>query len=177
MTAQPASKPRKPVRQRKPVYLTVRKLVDPETGELIGALVASTKWDARAMKERGLHVGAQVRADLKRPRNVKWWRLAHVLGAFLADNVEGFEALAMHDAVKRLQELSGIGCIEETFDLGAIGIVKRTVAESLNFDDMDEGRWSELWAGWTEWLRREKWGALDTSQIEQVEQLILGDNA
>lgn len=170
-----AAKKTKAKPQRRPIYMTVEKLVRPSTGELVGALVPSTQWDQRAMRERKLHVGIEVRAELKQKRNSKWWRLAHVLGAFLADNVEGFEGLAMHDAVKKLQEKSGIGCIEESFDLGNLGVVKRIVAESLNFDDMDEGRWSELWTGWVEWLRREKWGALDSGKIEEAEQLILGE--
>lgn len=171
-----ASAKRRPKAPARPIYLRVKKLVDPDTGELMGALVPLTKWDQRAMRERKLHVGAEVRAELKRKRNVKWWRLAHILGAFLADHVEGFEGLAMHDALKKLQELSGIGCIEETFDLGAVGIVKRRVAESLNFDDMDEGRWSELWTGWVEWLRREKWGQLTPDDFGEAERIINGES-
>lgn len=177
-----AAKPRKPGKPHRPVYLdTVKAIqVDPRTGEMLGParsmLAPQTQWDERAIRERGFSINQTIRADLKKPRNVKFWRLAHVLGAFLADNVEGFEGLSMHDALKRLQELSNIGCTEETFDLGTLGIVKRRVAESLNFDDMDDGRWSELWTGWVEWLRREKWGALSPEQLETVEQLILGDH-
>lgn len=166
--------------KRKPanrtIYFRVEKLMRPETGEEVGALVPLTQWDQRAMRERKMHVGIELRANLKQRRNVKWWRLAHILGAFLADHVEGFEGLSMHDAIKKLQELSGIGCIEETFDLGNLGVIKRSVAESLNFEDMDEGRWAELWSGWVEWLRREKWGALDASKVEEVEQMILGEH-
>jgi hypothetical protein len=174
MTAQP--KRAKP--QRSIIYFRVAKVINPETGELVGALLPLTQWDSRAMRERKYHVGTQLRADLKKPRNIKFWGLAHRLGAFLADNVEGFEGLTQHGALKRLQEESNIGCIAETFDLGSLGKVTRTVAESLNFDDMDEGRWAELWdggsgeGGWIGWLRANKFGQLDPSAREAVELLI-----
>jgi hypothetical protein len=169
-------------KRRRSIYFEVKRVVIPETGESVGALVPSTYWDQRAMRERKFSVGTLLRGELVRSRNAKFFRKAHVLGAWLADNVEGFEGLAQHDAVKRLQELSGIGCIEESFemDMGALGIVqaKRIVAESLNFEDMDEGRWCELWdggngeGGWLGWLRREKWGLLSSEQIEDVEALL-----
>lgn len=178
MTAKRKAKKRSP----RLVWLTVARVAIPETGELVGALIPSTKWDRRTMKERGFHVGIQLRGDLRQARNAKFYRLAHVLGAWLADNVEGFEGLTQHDALKKLQELSGIGCEEEQFemDMGQLGIVqaKRVVAESLNFEDMDEGRWQELWdggdgeGGWLGWLRREKWGALSQEQVEDVEAIV-----
>lgn len=178
------AKPNPKKRARRTIYLEVRWVIDEETGERIGALVPSTYWDRRTMKERRFSIGTLLRGDLARSRNVKFYRKAHVLGAWLADNVEGFEGLSQHDAVKKLQELSGIGCTEESFsmDLGPhLGNVvgTRKVAESLNFEDMDEGRWQELWeggngeGGWIGWLRREKWGLLSSDQVEDVEALLL----
>lgn len=176
----PARKPAKRKQPRaRPIYFTVRKVVDLETGEQIGALVPMTQWDRRTMRERKFTTGSELRCDgVKKRRNVKWFRLGHALGGWLADNVEGFEGLAQHDALKKLQIESGIGVVEEEFDLGQLGIVKRRVAESLNFDDMDEGRWSELWdggngeGGWIGWLRANKFGALNEYQREEVELMI-----
>ena len=42
-------------RARRPVYLMVRKLVDPKTGEEIGALVPANQIDARLLRERKFH--------------------------------------------------------------------------------------------------------------------------
>lgn len=168
------------------VYFTVKRMVDPDTGELVGCFVPSHPVDARSLRERGMNVGREVRCkDIKQSRNPKFFRLAHVLGGFLADHVEGFEGLGQHDAVKKLQELSGVGCCEEAFtmDLGSLGIHAgtRRVAESLNFDEMDEGRFTELWdgghqagheGGWLGWLRKEKWGLLSPEQIEDVEAML-----
>lgn len=54
----------------------------------------------------------------------------------------------------------------------------RTESESLNFGDMDEGRWNELWteapttAGGLGWLRREVFGGLERESREAVELII-----
>lgn len=163
-------------RASRPIFFSVERVVLLETGEEIGALVPMTKWDRRSMRERKFHVGSEWRGEMKRARNLGFYRKAHVLGAWLADHVEGFEGLGQHDALKRLQELSGIGCVTEMFhaELPGGGSLefKRVVPESLNFEDMDEGRWNELWTAWIEWLRREKWGSLDAVQVEDVEALI-----
>lgn len=164
------------------IRVTVMRMVHPDTGELIGCLVPDHAIDRRSMKERKFHVGKQLRATLRQDRNPMFWRKAHVLGGWLADNVELFQGLDHHAAVKKLQELSGIGCEEEDFtiDLGSLGTHKgkRKVAASLNFDDMDEGEFSLLWdggtgeGGWIGWLRREVFGGLDATSREQVELII-----
>ena len=166
------------LRQRD-VYVTVMRVVIPETGEEVGALVPDHPIDRRSMRERKFTVGKQLRATLRQSRNPGFYRKAHVLAGWLADNVEAFQGLSQHDALKKLQELSAIGVEVEEFDMPALGIKgTRTVAESLNFEDMDEGRWNELWSGadghggWIGWLRREVFGGLDAASREAVELII-----
>ena len=174
----PAAKPRK---RYAPVYFRVERVVRPETGELVGALVPLTEMDQRTMRERNYTTGKELRADLRQSRNPGFYRLAHKLGAFLADHVGGFDGLSQHDALKKLQELSGIGCIVALYDLPGVGTLRRTEAESLNFEDMDEGRFKQLWSGtdgrggWIGWLRQEKWGGLAPELYDEVELLITGE--
>lgn len=169
-------------RRRAPIFFTVRRVILPETGEEIGALVPSTKWDRRTMRDRRFSVGTELRGDMRQKRNSKFWRLAHALGGFLADHVDGFEGLGQHDALKRLQELSGIGCEQVTYEIPNVGQLTRREAESLNFDDMDEGRFRELWegtdgeGGWRGWLRREKFGGLDEDLRVMVEMMLTKEN-
>jgi hypothetical protein len=47
------------------IRVTVMRVVLPETGELIGALVPDHPIDRRSMKERKFHVGKQLRATLR----------------------------------------------------------------------------------------------------------------
>ena len=160
------------------IRMTVMKVIIPETGELVGALVPDHPIDRRSMRERKFNTGKQLRATLRQDRNPKFWRKAHVLSAWLADNVEAFHGLGIHDALKRLQELSGIGCETVDYDIPGVGKLTRTEAESLNFSDVDEGRFNELWdggngeGGWIGWLRREVFGGLDAASREEVELII-----
>ena len=187
-TATATAKAKRKLRTRD-IYYTVRKLMDPDTGELIGALVPDHPVDRRSMRERKFHVGKQLRGAMRQARNPYFYRKAHVLGGWLADNVDTehrndqghritFAGLSQHDAVKRLQELSGIGCEQVTYDIPGVGTLSRTEAESLNFEDMDEGRFNELWSGadgkggWIGWLRLEVFGGLDQVSREEVEAII-----
>lgn len=172
-----AAKYRAKLRSRD-IRMTVMRVIIPETGESIGALVPDHDIDRRSMKERKLHVGRMVRATLREDRNPGFWRKAHVLGGWLADHVEDFAGLDMHAALKRLQERSGVGCETVDYDLPGIGKLTRTEARSLNFSEMDEGEWNTLWdggtgeGGWIGWLRREVFGGLDAASREEVEALI-----
>lgn len=150
----------------------------PMTGEIVGALVPDHPIDRRSMKERKFHTGKMLRATLRQDRNPMFYRKAHVLGGWLADNVDAFAGLDMHAALKRLQELSGIGCETVEYDIPGVGKLTRTEAQSLNFSDMDEGEFNTLWdggtgeGGWIGWLRREVFGGLDEVSREEVELII-----
>lgn len=161
------------------IRVTVMKVIVPETGELIGALVPDHPIDRRSMRERKFNTGKQLRITARQDRNPGFWRKAHVLGGWLADNVEAFHGLDMHAALKKLQEKSGVGVEVEEFQVPEIGLKgTRTVAASLNFSDMDEGEFNLLWdggtgeGGWIGWLRREVFGGLDEASREEVELLI-----
>lgn len=160
------------------VRVTVARMIDPETREMVGCLRPTHPIDSRSMRERRFTVGKELRATLRQDRNPMFYRKAHVLSGWLADNVEAFSGLSQHDALKKLQELSGIGVESVEYDLPGIGKLTRTEAESLNFADMDEGRFNELWSGadghggWIGWLRREVFGGLDAASREEVELII-----
>ncbi len=172
-----AQKQRNKLRTRD-IRMTVMRVVLPDTGEMIGALVPDHPIDRRSMKERKLNVGRMVRCTIREDRNPMFWRKAHVLGGWLADNVESFAGLDMHQALKKLQERSGIGCESVDYDLPGIGKLTRTEAQSLNFSDMDEGEFSALWdggngeGGWIGWLRREVFGDLSEESRLDVEAII-----
>lgn len=164
-------------RARRPIYLTCQKLVDPSTGELIGCFVPSHPIDQRLAKERGYRVGHEYRAEIKQAR-VSWQhRLIHKIGQTMVENVEGWEQLNSHDAIKQLQRESGVCCEVDEIDAGPVIravlalvqtlVGKRTFAklartlpviekvpvmraESLAYDDMEQDRFEQLFDGITE---------------------------
>lgn len=138
--------------KRLPVYLQVRRLVDPETGEEVGALVADSLQDARRLRDLKLGQGQTLRAELSKPRNVRFHRLVHALGQLLADHWPAFAGLPAHEAIKRAQVESGTACDQQAIDLGPLGKAQVKVARSLAFDSMNEAEFGELFAGLTRWI-------------------------
>src|SRR5690606_8542853 len=86
---------------------------------------------------------------LKQPREAWKHRLIHKIGALMVDNVEGWEHLDSHDAVKRLQRESGVCCEELEIDVPGVGRLMVKQAESLAFDEMENDRFETLFNGIT----------------------------
>jgi len=143
MNAQPVKRKR----TRRPVYFRVEKLVRPETGELVGALVPRWSADRDQLRARKFVTGAELRAELRRKRNPKFYRLGHALGKFMVEQTEAFADMDAHTAIKRLQMESGICCDRVEYEVPGIGKITRTEPWSTSFDDMEEGTWAELWKG------------------------------
>lgn len=143
-------------RARRPIYVIVRRLVDPDTGEAVGAMVPASAMDQRLMRERKFNVGREIRAELKQSRNPQFHRLAHALGALLVDNLDGFEGTDSHAALKRVQAESGVCCERDKFvlDLGSLGRheVERCVPRSIAFDEMDESEFGKFFSGVCDWI-------------------------
>jgi hypothetical protein len=140
------NKPSAKKRKRPPnvVYLRVAKLVDPRTGELVGAFVPLYACDRETVRSKKYHVGSELRADLKKPRNALFHRLAHYVGKLVAEQVDGFPS-DFHEALKRLQRESGALCETQELDLGPVlGKVNVKVARSIAFDEMEEGEFADF---------------------------------
>jgi len=163
----------------RPIYALCLRLVDPATGEEIGAFAPSNDIDRRLAKDRGYRVGHEYRLEIKASRNAAFHRLAHVIGHLLVDNVEAFRDLDAHAALKQVQLDSGICC--EMVEMDASPVVKalldaaetvlgagarkvlaavlpeiRTipvkVAQSLAFDSMEEEAFAGFFKGITAWI-------------------------
>lgn len=148
----PAAKKVRAKRARRPIYVTCMRLVDPETGVEHGAFVPSHPIDQRLAKERGYRVGREYRAEIKQARAGWQHRLIHKIGQMMVDNVEGWEQLGSHDAVKRLQRESGMCC--EDLEIPGTGFIVRQ-AESLAFDEMEQDRFEQLFDGITEHIGKQ----------------------
>ncbi len=144
-----AAKKVKAKRARRPIYGVIERVAVLATGEERLAIVAAHPIDRKLMAERGFRRGDDVRLEVKRPRNVKFHRLLHAVGQLMVDNVEGWESLTSHDAVKRLQRESGVCCEEVEIDIPGMGKLLAKQAESLAFDEMLPERFEQLFEGIT----------------------------
>ncbi|HEL3824181.1 TPA: hypothetical protein UM684_004569 [Stenotrophomonas maltophilia] len=168
MTLTAAAKKIRAKRARRPIYLVVAKLIDPNTGELVGALVQANAVDQRLLRDRKFRVGREIRGELKQPREEWQHRLIQKIGHLMVDNVEGWEQLDANVCCEMV-ELDATPVISAVLDaceamLGAgarkviAGVLPaiRTVpvkrAESLSFDEMEQARFQELFDGLTEYI-------------------------
>jgi hypothetical protein len=176
MTQTAAAKKIRAKRASRPIYALIERVVVLGTGEERLALLAEHPVDRELMKQRGYRRGQEVRLEIKAPRDAWRHRLLHKIGQLMTDNVEGWQELDTHEAVKRLQREAGVCCDEIDMDATAvvaavlaasdaafgpgaskllrevlpkIETIPVTVARSLAFDSMDEDEFRRLFEGIT----------------------------
>jgi hypothetical protein len=169
-----------------------------ETGEIVGALVPRFATDRRLMRERGYKVGDELRAEVTKPRILGQHRKAHLLGQLVVAQVEGFEQLDCHAAIKRLQRESSICCEVEQIDAGPVveAILKAAeallgeaatrmlravlpeikaidvqVPQSLAFDRMPQDQFEQFYRGICAHLCVRYWPQCTPEQVEQMAEL------
>ena len=158
----------RPKKRERPIYWRVARVVIPETGEQVGALVPLTKWDARAMRERKYRTGDHLRSDPKKPRDVIAHRKAHALAALMVDQHEAFAGLSTHDALKKLQSESGAACERIEYDLPGVGKLLRNEPKSMSFDSMENGEFEEVMRTIYRHIAKTYWPDLDEFAVEQM---------
>lgn len=151
---------------RRPIYLEVRKVIDKATGEERLGLLAAHGVDRDLMRQRKYRAGDIVRAELTQPRNVKFHRMVHSLGTLVVEQVEGFDGMDAHAAIKRLQREAGLFCEDQEIDIPGFGKLTVKVAQSIAFDSMDEADFHALWSGICRHLCARYWPTLDPEAIE-----------
>lgn len=156
----------------RPIYLTPQRLVNPETGEVVKALVPCSGIDRHLLNEKRLKLGDEIRADLKNRRNVKFHRLVHALGIMLVQHIEAFRDLNAHEAIKRVQRESGICCEQQEIEIPQIGKLVVNVAQSIAFDCMDESDFAHLWEGICRHVAETYWPDLTEEQIADQAELM-----
>lgn len=158
--------------KRQPVYLRVVKLIDPATGNVVPALVPAGAADNSVLRDRGLKTGALVRADVTRPRNPEFHRLAHALGTLVRVNIDGFERYEAHGALKKLQQDSGHGCEETIIEVPGMGSLLCRQPRSIAFDCMDQGEFYQLMRNLCRYIAETYWPQCTPEQVEQMVDLM-----
>lgn len=177
MTLTAAAKKIRAKRASRPIYGLIEAVVVLATGEERLGILANHEVDRELMRQRGYRRGQEVRLEIKAPRDAWRHRLLHKIGALMVENVDGWEILDTHEAVKRLQREAGVCC--EQVDMDATAVVSAvlaaadaafgpgaakllrevlprietipvTVARSLAFDCMDEDEFRRLFEGITQ---------------------------
>lgn len=187
-------KKEKPLKDR-PIYLVVRAMADPNTGELIGCLVPDSEADRMLMRERKYRMDEVLRASITHPRTKGQHRKVHHLGTLVRNNVPGFENLDSHGVIKRLQAEAGVFCelnkiiaspvVKILLDIAgrlfgaraAARLAKHIpstlemdvlVPQSIAYDCMDEAEFRVLWYGICAHLVERYWHGLTVEQVTEM---------
>ncbi|MEN6585438.1 MAG: hypothetical protein ABFE02_05205 [Sulfuricella sp.] len=123
------------------------------------------------LRAKGFHVGDVVFAELKKPRNPGFHRLAHALGQMVADNIDDFHGMSAHATIKRLQCESGFGCEEIAFRVNGMSVIQR-IPMSLSFESMDEGEFREVFSGICRHIGKNYWGGLSAEEVQAMIELM-----
>lgn len=138
-----------------------------------GALVPADDSARDKLRARGFRAGDVLQADLTKLRNPKFNRLVHAIGRLCVDNLQPFDGLDGHGALKRLQLEGNIACDEQTVEYPAIGKCLVRIPRSLSFADMDEGEFQEVARAMCRLIAARYWPEMDPEQIEEMAKMMI----
>ena len=136
-----------------------------------GCLVPADGLAEARLRVKGFHVGDIVFAELRKPRNPGYHRLAHALGTMVADNIDDFTGMDPHAVLKRLQLECGIGCEEIAYKVHGMTVVQR-VPLSLSFESMEQTEFESVFRGMCRHLAATYWPSLSADEIAGMIELM-----
>lgn len=138
-----------------------------------GALVPADSMAAGRLRARGYHVNDLVFAEIKKPRNPGFHRLAHRIGTLVAENIDVFDGMSAHNVLKRLQYEANIGCEEIVVqeEDGTIRLLRWP--QSLSFESMDQSEFYELVRAMCNHISMKYWPELSADEIKEMADLMV----
>ena len=139
-----------------------------------GGFQPTDAFSADKLREKGfIRIGQIVSADIRGVRNSKFWRLAHGLGKLLVENLDSFEGMDAHKALKRIQRESLVACSEMSFHVEGCGMVTQYIPESLSFDQMDDGEFREIYGQMCKHVAKTYFKDLSPEQVNEMAEVMV----
>lgn len=123
---------------------------------------------ASRLRAKGYHINDVVFAEIKKPRNPKFHRLAHRIGTLCAENIDAFNGMNAHAVLKRLQWEANVGCEEVGVQVPGVGMAVMRWPLSLSFESLEEGSFREVVTGLCRHISNKYWPDLEPEQIEEM---------
>lgn len=130
---------------------------------------------AARLRDKGHRVGDIVFAQITRPRNPRFHRLAHAFGRLVAENIDAFAGMESHKVLKRIQLEANIGCEEVAYQLPGNGMIIQRIPHSLSFESMDEGEFRSTYRGMCRHIAQMYWPDLGEDEIAQMAELMVDE--
>jgi hypothetical protein len=137
-----------------------------------GGFEPADEYTKLRLRDRKYAIGEIVAGTITKPRNPKFWRLAHGLGQLVAENIEGFEGMLPHKVLKRLQREGMIECDEFAFKVEGCGMVTQYIPRSLSFESMSEEEFSEVYKLMCAHIVKFYWPEETTERVAEMAKLM-----
>ncbi|WP_284076325.1 hypothetical protein [Herbaspirillum aquaticum] len=131
-----------------------------------GCLVPADGISQQRLRARNYRLNDIVFAEIRKPRNPKFHRLAHQLGTILVENLDDFAGKNAHQALKKVQLDGNIACEESLAILPGVGVMQVLTPTSLAFDQMDELEFRDFMAAACAHISKKYWPGMSAEQIE-----------
>lgn len=138
----------------------------------VRCLIAADYLSEKRLNARGYSVGDILSAEMRKPRNVRFHRMAHALGKLLAENLVEFEDLDGHQVLKRIQVEADIECEHAAIILDGKKPMIWRFPRSLSFDSMSEERFAKFYAQVCKYICARYWPELDQKKIEEMAEMM-----
>jgi len=138
-----------------------------------GGFAHADVYTSSKLRERGYAIGDIVAGVITKPRNPKFFGLAHGLGNLVAENIESFTGMDAHKVLKRIQREAMIECEEFAFMVPGVGMVTQFTPRSLSFESMDDGTFHEVYAAMCAHIVKTYWPSETTERVAEMAQLMV----
>ena len=133
-----------------------------------GALVPADACATEQLRARNLKTGQVIQAEVFKLRSKGFNRLAHRIGSLVAENIEAFNGMDSHKALKRLQIESNVACDEIGISVPNFGMCIQRIPRSFGFESMDEDEYRGAVNGICRYVSERYWPTLTPEQVEQM---------
>ena len=133
-----------------------------------GALVPADAHSQQRLREKGYKVGDILAAELIKPRHPGFWRLAHRIGTLCVQNIDAFNGLTAHQAIKKLQFDAGLWCDTTETEIPNLGVLTSRQPRSLSFENMEQGEFFEFVTAACQHIAETYWPNLDAEQVQAM---------
>ena len=133
-----------------------------------GVLVPADSYAAGQLRTRRFKVGDVLKGKLTKLRNAKFNRLVHRIGQLVVANIDAFQGMDAHTALKRIQLEGNIACEQLALTMPNVGVVMAKVPRSLSFESMDEGEYQDVARSMCRYVAERYWPDLSAEQIERM---------
>ena len=140
-----------------------------------GALVPADDHARKVLRDRDYSIGDVVFAEVRKPRNPKYHRLAHALGQLLVENLDEFAELDAHSVLKRVQLEADIACDQMAINFPGLGPCTYRIPRSLSFESLDQTQFEAVYSAMCRHIAERYWPSLTPEKVAEMAGLMASE--